>query len=176
MYFHIMSQPKWYVVKTRPKKETSAKAVLEQASYEVFLPQIKALPVRASEHSTPTSLKPLFPSYIFVRSDLADEHHHRMVRYARGVRHILGDIDGPQSIAEDIIETLRVRTRDGSLIEQELLFKEGDTIAVKKGILKDLVGMIEKNMPESGRIKILFKWMNQTLRAVVKYTDVQKAA
>ncbi len=171
-----MSQPKWYVVKTKPKKETSVKAVLEQASYEVFLPQIKALPVRASEHSTPTSLKPLFPSYIFVCSDLTDEHHHRMVRYARGVSHILGDVDGPQPIADEIIRTLRERTKDGSLIEQELLFKEGDTVAVKKGILKDLIGMIEKNMPESGRVKILFKWMNQTLRAVVKYTDVQKAA
>lgn len=154
----------WYVIKTKPKKETDVLAQLARASHELFLPQIRGL----------VKLKPLFPSYLFIRTNFEDIY--RLVRFTRGVSKVLGTGEGPQPIPDLIVETLRERTKDGSLIEQDLLFKVGDEVKVRRGILKDLVGMIEKNMPDTGRVKILFKWLNSTMRAVVKYTDLEKAA
>lgn len=157
----------WYVIKTKPKKEESAERQLAKANYEVFLPKIKGV----------VSHKPLFPSYLFIHTDFQNPDHFRLVRYTRGVSKVLSDTEGPQPVSDFIINTLRERTRDGSLIEQELLFKEGDEVSVKKGILKDLIGIIERNLSEIGRVKVLFKWLNgSVMRASLKYTELKKAA
>ena len=156
----------WYVLKTKPKKEDDVSVTLRKAGITVFLPKMKGL----------IAHKPLFPSYLFVRSDFNDPYHHRIVRFARGVHKILGDGEGPQPIPDLIVDTLKERTHDGALIEQELLFKEGESVIVKRGILKDLIGIIEKNISDSGRVKVLFKWMNSSMRAVFRYVDLEKAA
>ena len=156
----------WYVIQTKPKKEKDVQNQLERASYETFLPRMKSL----------VSTKLLFRSYLFIQTDFEDSYSHRMVRFTRGVNKILGDGGGPQPIPDVILETLKEMTQDGSLIEQELLFKEGDVVTVKRGILKDLRGIIEKNIPDVGRIKVLFKWLNGTMRAVLRYTELERAA
>lgn len=156
---------RWYVIKTKPKKETDVLNQLKRASYELFFPRMKGL----------TAPKPLFPSYLFIRTNFEDSSAFRMVSFTRGVNKILGGAEGPQSISDLIIETLKEKTRDGSLIEQELLFKEGDAVSIKRGLLKDLIGIIEKNMSESGRVRVLFKWLQGNMRAVLKYTDLAKA-
>lgn len=161
---------RWYVIKTKPKKEDAVMAQLHRASVEVFLPKMKTLA------SSPCLLKPLFPSYFFIHTDFDDPSIHRMVRFTRGVSRILGDESGPQPIPSIIVETLREQSRNGSLIEQDLLFRPGDEVTVKRGILKDLQGIIEKNIPESGRVKVLFKWINGSMRAVLRYTELKKAA
>lgn len=164
----------WYVIKTKPKKERSVVIQLQGASFEVLLPQIRALGSHAADR--PSSLKPLFPAYLFVKTDFNDPYLHRMVRYTRGVSRILGDDEGPVPISESIVETLRERTKDGSVIEQDLLFREGDEVTVKRGILKDLRGIIEKNLSETGRVGILFKWLNNSVRATLRYTELEKVA
>lgn len=161
----------WYVIKTKPKKEKDVQNLLARASFETFLPTMKAVGVSSENHST---LKPLFPSYLFIHTDFKDPYTHRMIRFTRGVSKILGDKEGPHTIAQEIVETLQKVTRDGSLIEQELLFQEGDKVRVKKGIMKDLLGIIEKNVPESGRVKILFKWISGSMRATLRYKDLEK--
>lgn len=156
----------WYVIQTKPKKEESVTRQLAYARYECFFPRMKGL----------LKEKPLFPSYLFVRTDFRDSQSHRNVHFTRGVQRILGGLDGPIAVPDPIIEILKERTRDGSLIEQELLFKAGDLVRVKRGILKDLAGMIEKNISAQGRIRVLFKWLNSRMRAVFKYTEVTKVS
>lgn len=154
----------WYVVQTKPRRERDVLGQLSSARFEIFLPRIK----------TYSSSKPLFPSYLFVCSDFDDPHKHQMVRFTRGVSRILGDGEGPKAVPEIIIKTLIERTRDGSLIEQELLFRIGDCVRVKRGILKDLAGIIEKNASESGRVEVLFKWLNANMRAFLDYRALEK--
>lgn len=139
---------------------------LKGANYEVFFPQMRTL----------ASHKPLFPSYLFVRTDLENPSIHRMVRFTRGVKKILGDSGGPRPISDQIIETLIKRTRDGSIIEQELVFKEGDGVRVKRGMLRDLCGIIEKNLSDKGRVRVLFKWLSGKMRTDMPYTRLEKIA
>lgn len=155
----------WYVVKTKPKREQMVMACLNQAGYTLFIPSIRSVKV----------MKPLFPSYVFIQTDLDNPFHHRMVRFTRGVTRVLGDPEGPCPVHDCIIETLMERTKNGSLIEQELLFREGDEVTIKRGILKDLQGIVQKNISESGRVKVLFKWLNTSVRAVLRYVDLEKA-
>lgn len=156
----------WYVIKTKPKQEKTVVNRLSQAGYELFLPEIEGVNVR----------KPLFPSYLFIQANLRAATDHRFVRYTRGVSIVLGDENGPCPIAAEIIETLRDKTKDGCLIEQELLFKEGENVVVRRGILRDLMGMIECHLPDQKRVQVLFKWWNTSMRAKLKYMDLEKAA
>lgn len=156
----------WYVIKTKPKQEKAVRVQLARVGYELFLPEIQGV-------SCP---KPLFPSYLFLRGDLMKAEDHRMVRYTRGVSRILGNESGPQPIDASVITALQERTSDGSLIEQELLFKAGDTVRVRRGLLKDLVGIIERHLPAEQRVQVLFKWWSTSMRARLKYTEVEQAA
>lgn len=160
----------WYVIKTKPKKEDAVASQLHQASFEVFVPKIKSF------RKETIGTKPLFPSYLFIQTNFGDPSNYRLVKFTRGVSKILGDQDGPLPIETTIVKILREKTLDGSLLEQDLLFKEGSEVTVKKGILKDLRGIVERNLSDSGRVKILFKWMNGTMRAILKYTELEKAA
>lgn len=156
----------WYVIKTKPKKEIKVVCQFKQAEFEHFYPQMRGV----------GAPKALFPSYLFLKADLDQPGILRMVQFTRGVSRILGDAEGPRLVPELIVQTLQERTRDGMLIEQDLLFKEGDPVIIKRGILKDLIGIIEKNLSDQGRVKVLFKWLNSTVRAVIKYRDLEKAA
>lgn len=154
----------WYVIRTKAKREKDVISHLTKASYELFFPQMKALPTE----------KPLFPCYLFIKANFEDPNQYRLVRYTRGVNRILGNGEHPEPVSNMIIETLKETTRNGFLVEQELLFKKGDAVKIKKGILKDLYGIVENNLPTTGRVKVLFKWLSGNMRATLKYTDLEK--
>ncbi len=157
---------KWYVIQTKPKKEHDVLRRLNAAGMEVFLPRMRTL----------TSHKPIFPGYVFLRTDLAQSGRLWLIRYSRGVSKLLGGEEGPQTIADVFIETMKEQTRDGSILEQDLLFGEGDKVHVKRGILQDLRGIILRNLSESGRVKVIFRWMNSRMEALLPYRDLEKAA
>lgn len=158
-------QALWYVIRTKPKKEKEVFGRLTHAGLELFFPQIQGI----------NSPKPLFPRYLFVLWNAADPLRHRMIRFTRGVISILGNEEGPQPVSTGIVETIRERTRDGSLVERDLLMQTGDKVRVKKGLLQDLIGIIEKKVPDAKRVQILFKWLGGTMRAKLRYTDLDRA-
>lgn len=158
----------WYVIKTKPKQESRAAALLGQIPMAVFLPMLRRK-VEAGE-----TITPLFPGYFFIKADFTFSQMRQLIRFTRGVHSILGDGEGPIPVGDALIETLMARTRDGSLIEQDLLLKEGDEVRVKAGILKDLIGIIEKNMSETGRVRVLFKWLSGNMQAILRYRRLEK--
>lgn len=161
-----MGDQLWYVLQTKPQKERVVVHLLQQAGYEVFCPTM----MRAGR------LIPLFPRYCFLRADIANPKHHQLVRYTRGVTRVLGDNRGPVSVKEEFVVTIRSGLGAKDILEHELLFKLGDTVRVKDGVLRDLTGIIEKNVSADGRVQILFKWLSRKMRAVISYRDLEKAA
>ena len=156
---------KWYVLKTKNKKEKEVVQRLQGVGFEIFFPTIQGL----------KSPKPLFPGYLFIQTDFGDTAQYQLVRYTHGIHQILGGGEGPQVVSPEIVEMIRSRTRNGSLIERDLLVRPGDPVRVKKGMLKDLIGIVEKNLPDSRRVQILFKWLSTTIRAKVKYTELERS-
>lgn len=156
----------WYVVQTKPKKEGAVQLQLQRARYEFFYPVMRRI----------DRIKPLFPSYMFVRANFNDAHSHQLVRYTRGVNKILGHGNQPCPIADEVVEVLMEQTRNGTLIEQELLLRPGDTVTVRRGILKDLMGIVKENVSEVGRVKVLFKWFQKSMSAVLPYAHLERVA
>lgn len=154
----------WYVVQTKPKKEKDVEQQLKRAQFEAFHPMLKGW----------NQLKPLFPSYLFVKADLANSQTHRLVRFTRNVNRILGAQEQPVPVPGGLVEALMERSTIDGFVEQEMILKEGDSIRVKSGMLKDLIGMVERNISTAGRIKVLFKWLSGSFRAIVPYRDIER--
>jgi transcription antitermination factor NusG len=156
----------WYVIKTKPKKEKSVVSQLSQADFELFFPVMKGI----------SGVKALFPSYLFVQTNFENYANHRLIRYTRGVHSILGDDAGPVSVESQIIETIKSRTRDGLLIERDLLYQKGSKVRVRRGVLKDLEGIVEKHCSGEERVQVLFKWLSGTMRAKLHCAHLERVA
>jgi transcription elongation factor/antiterminator RfaH len=164
---------KWYVIQTRPTAEDAVKGHLANASIETFLPKIKlAVRGRTRAHAR---IKPLFPSYVFTHVDLEDSNLHRMIRYTRGVRRILGDGAKPVPVPSEMIDIIKERIGSEGVIEQKLIMKKGDNVRIRSGVFKDLIGILEKPVSASGRVKVLLGIMHHQIKCDLSAADIEKA-
>lgn len=161
-----MEKREWYVVQAKPQKETVVCAQLRLApiGLEVFFPRLR-------NH---LGVRPLFPSYLFVNTSMRNIDNYRMIKYTRGVLKIIGTRDdGPLPVPTKIIATIRSRMDSNELVDQRTLAPMGKAVRVRKGPLKDLIGILEKPASDAGRVQILFRLLKYPLRAVLKFEDLE---
>ncbi len=166
------SKPHWYVVQTKPLSEGIVEQHLKNAKFETFLPRIKVL--MRGKKRTMTRTKTLFPSYLFIHMDIADVNAHRMIRYTRGVRKVLGDGSFPVSVPDEMIEIIRSKMDGEGIIEQRLTMKKGDAVRVRSGVFQDLIGILEKPVSVAGRVKVLLSIMRHQVKCELSAADVER--
>lgn len=153
----------WYVLQTKPQKEAVVIGQFKLAGYETFFPILRNC----------LATKPLFPSYVFVRLAVGDASDYRAAQFTRGVIRVLGNrTDGPVAVPEKVMALLQERANPQGVIVQELFRRVGEMVRAQRGILKDLVGILEKPVDAEGRMRVLFKMFNKNLRAVMSIRDV----
>lgn len=153
----------WYVLQTKPQREQAVVGQLRLAGYETFFPVLR----------TCLTSKALFPSYVFVQLESGNSGDYRLVQFTRGVNRVLGTKDdGPIAVPEKVISFLRQRADSKGIIVQELFSRAGEAVRAQRGLLKDLVGILEKPIDAAGRLHVLFKMFNQSVRAVMSVRDV----
>jgi len=70
----------WYVLHTKSRHETVVNAGLLKKSMEVFLPRVK---VRSKRRDRKAMIQvPLFPGYLFIKTDLHPHTHLEIVKTA----------------------------------------------------------------------------------------------
>ena len=94
----------WYVLRSKPKRENLAGALLARAGVDVYVPEVRT----HKAPSKPPKLEPFFPSYFFARLDPAAGEL-RMANYTSGVLHVVGYGDQPTPIPEAMVERIRER-------------------------------------------------------------------
>ena len=87
---------------------------------------------------------------------------------------ILGDGDIPVPVPDEMIEIIRERVDVDGVIEQGFTMKKGDEVRVRSGVFKDLIGILEKPVSASGRVKILLKAMRYAVRCELSAAEVEK--
>ena len=92
---------RWYVVNTRPKKESQVERLFSEGGFTVYCPKY----VREKR------IVPFFPGYAFLRFEYPEQF--QMVKYTRGVKRVVGNDAGPIPIPEETVEGIRARERDG---------------------------------------------------------------
>lgn len=162
----------WYVIQTKPHREEQVCSQLKNR-FEIFLPTIRYFRGKAKEAPI-LSEKPLFPSYIFAQANLQDLYTHRLVKFTRGVNKILGSETQPVPVPSEIIDLIKEKMSGRHFLEESLRLRQGDQVRVRKGILKDLIGIIERPVSAVGRIQVLLRLMHHQMKAFLYCSEVEK--
>jgi transcriptional antiterminator RfaH len=101
---------KWYLVKTKPRNETKVFTRLDEAGFESIFPMFR----KKSRKREKPDIRPLFPTYLFVRFALEQL---RTIRYTRGVAKVVSFGPEPQEVGEDIIAAVRERMDEEGIVE-----------------------------------------------------------
>ncbi len=130
-------QPAWYVAHTRSRFEQVVLDGFDRKSLEAFLPKITAMSKRRDRRKK--IRVPLFPGYIFIRSDLNPHERIEIVK-TTGVVRLVGNKDGPISVPDEAIESLRIMVGVDNPLETGARFKKGNRVMVVDGPFAGVIG------------------------------------
>lgn len=162
----------WYVIQTKPKKEEEATGYLSMKGIEIFSPLIETFTLRKGR--VDKKLKPLFPSYLFVKFDL--EKNYSLVRWARGVKKVLGFGGYPTPISEEVINTIMDRIDEQGVVRIGRHFKKNDIIRINSGPFKDLIGIFERWIPDKERVRVLLNLIGYQPEVELHFSMIEKVA
>jgi transcriptional antiterminator RfaH len=163
----------WFVIQTKPKKEEEAKTYLSLKGVEIFNPLMENFLTRNGKISK--EYKPLFPGYMFGKFDL--EQDYSLVRWGRGVKKILGlGRNYPTPVSEEVVEIIKRRTDGNGIVRKSYHFEANDRIRIKSGPLKDLLGIFERWVSDSERVRVLLNLIGYQPAVEMHYSMIEKVA
>lgn len=147
--------PRWYVIHTHAKQEGRAESNLLAWNVETFVPRYGGRRRNKFKPEPSYTVRPLFPSYIFVRLSSFDMFH--KIRYTRGVRGILSMGNKPISLDDSVITTIMSRADSDGLVKLEEEIKSGDEVIVSGSAFSGFVAVFDRRMKDTERVVVLLK-------------------
>lgn len=162
----------WYIIKTKPHRDNSVTTLLTNGGFETFNPKIREISYRGQVRYFNT--KQLFPCYLFLNIDFDNPQKIHLVKYTRGVSKILCTDNKPLPVEPLIVQTIQERCNSQGVVDRSIALKQGDLVRVKKGMLKDLIGILEKPIPAEQRIIVLLNLANYKMQATLHWSEVER--
>jgi len=162
----------WYVIQTKPKKEEEATSYLSDKGVEILAPLIEAFTARSGKINK--EVKPLFPGYIFGNFDI--EQNYPLIRWARGVKKVLGYGGYPTPISEEVVNIIKARTDCNGIVKMLKHFEPNDLVRVTSGPLKDLLGIFERRVSDSERVRVLLNLIGYQPSVELHCSMIEKVA
>jgi transcription elongation factor/antiterminator RfaH len=161
--------PLWYVLHTKSRFENVVNDGLLKKSIEVFLPKVK---VKSKRRDRKLMIQvPLFPGYIFVKSDLHPDNHLEIVKTAGAVR-LIGSRHGPVPVPEDTIVSLKIMVASDSPVTTGYNLKKGDRVMVVGGPFMGVTGYFVRYRGK-GRIVVNIEALGQYAGVDVSEEDIE---
>ena len=116
----------WYVLHTRSRFENVVNDGLTSKHLEVFLPKVL---VKSRRRDRKVMIRtPLFPGYLFVKTDLSPFEHLEILKTVGAVR-LIGNKDGPLPVIDETIDSLKIMIEAGNqAITTGRALKKGDRV------------------------------------------------
>ena len=166
-----MSDQPWYVIQSKPRKESQVSAYLKSQGLEVFYPTLKVQPVnpRAS------TIRPLFPRYLFVQADL-DEVGMSALQWVPGAIGLV-EFDGVAAPIHDaVVKAIRRRVQEirevGGLTFDGL--EQGDRVLITDGPLKGYEAIFDLRLSGSERVQVLLEMLGRQMRVTVNANAIER--
>lgn len=127
----------WYVLHTKSRFENVVNDGLIKKSIEAFLPKVR---VRSKRRDRKVMIRvPLFPGYLFVKTDLAPYEHIEILKTVGAVR-LIGNKDGPIPVPSETVQSLKIMVKGSDTVSTGTRFKKGDRVMVVYGPFAGVVG------------------------------------
>lgn len=159
----------WYVLHTKSRFENVVNESLAKKSMEVFFPKIQ---VRSKRRDRKVMIRvPLFPGYLFVKSNLEPYEHVEIVKTVGAVR-LVGNKDGPISVPSETVESLKIMVKGNDPVTTGTRYKKGDRVIVIYGPFAGVIGTFVRYRGK-GRILVNIEALGQYAAVDVKETDIE---
>lgn len=160
---------RWFAIYTKPAKEDLVVEYISRMRVECFNPKIKK--GRKIWGALKEVSAPLFPCYVFAK---VSESCMPAIRYARGVRRVVGAGNAPTPIDEQIINFIRSHTHQENHPAPVPEFMRGDRVLINRGSFYGLEGIFLEDVSSSDRVSILLKAIEWQVRVTVEKSAVEK--
>lgn len=160
----------WYALHTKSRFENVVNEGLAKKTLDVFLPKITVKSRRRDRHKM--IRVPLFPGYLFVRTDLNPYEHVEILKTTGAVR-LIGNTHGPVAIADATIESLKIMVSTDEEVITGTRFKEGDRVVVVRGPFTGVMGIFSSYRGD-GRVIVNIEALGQFAAVNVDADDVEK--
>lgn len=159
----------WYVLHTKSRFENVVNGGLGKKSIEVFLPKIT---VRSKRRDRKAMIRvPLFPGYLFVKTDLAPDSHLEIVKTAGAVR-LIGSKHGPVSVPEETVESLKIMVAGDHPVTTGDNLKKGDKVLVVSGPFVGVAGTFVR-YGGKGRVVVNIEALGQYAGVEVSEDEIE---
>jgi len=166
---HDILKQEWYVIHTRSRFENVVCDGLLKKSFEVFLPKVQ-IPSKRRDRKLMIWV-PVFPGYLFVKTDMSVHEHLNIVKTIGTVR-LVGTKSGPVSVPDETIASLKIIVNSDSPIITGKRMTKGDRVMVVKGPFTGVIGTFS-NYRGKGRVVINVDALGQTAGVEVHEDDIE---
>jgi len=142
---------------------------LIKKSIEVFLPKIR---VRSKRRDRKVMIRvPLFPGYLFVKTELNPYEHVEIVKTVGAVR-LIGNKDGPIPVPSEAVQSLKIMVKGSNTVSTGTRFKKGDRVMVVHGPFAGVVGTFARYRGK-GRVIVNIEALGQFAGVDVNEEDIE---
>ncbi len=156
----------WYAVRTKPRQEERAVENLTSWGVATLAPRLEGSNGRRDSH--------LFPGYIFARFDGLSMLHN--IHFTRGVAYVVSFGGIPAPISDEMIGEIYARMDENGVIRNTSALNPGDEVVIQSGLLRNFVGVFEREVPGTKRVQILLHTLAYSARVEVSRLEVAKVA
>jgi transcriptional antiterminator RfaH len=149
--------PRWYVLRSKPHKETALCRHSRSGGHEVFYPTIPLNPVNPRA----AKVGPYFPGYLFVRTLIREvgESVFHWMPFSAGLVHVGGE---PAAVPEATVRAIAARVREiwaaGGL--ELASFQRGARVIIREGAFEGYEAIFDARLPGTERARVLLKMLN----------------
>ena len=159
----------WYVLHTKSRFENVVNDGLGKKSIEVFLPKIT---VRSKRRDRKAMIRiPLFPGYLFVKTDLSPNEHIEILKTAGAVR-LIGSKNRPVPVPVDTVESLQIMVQTNHPVSTGTRFIKGNKVLVVSGPFAGVTGTFVRYKGK-GRVVVIIEALGQYAGVEVDEEDVE---
>ncbi len=114
---------------------------------------------------------PLFPGYLFVKTDLSPHNHLEIVKTTGAVR-LIGTKDGPVTVPRTAIESLKIMVEGNNQVSTGYRLKKGDPVIVIAGPFTGVSGIFVRHRGQE-RVVVNIEALGQYASIEVNKEDVE---
>ena len=169
------TEPKWYVLHTRPGYENVAKENLQRVVeknnltnrvFDIIIPVEDAVEEKNGKKVIVT--RKTMPTYLLVKMIYGDDIWHRIVG-TRGITAFVGPKGRPLELTEEEIVKLRLEKT-----QVDITIKIGDKVEILDGVLKNQIGSVVSIDTDNLTATILVEMFNRENSVNVKLDEIRK--
>jgi transcriptional antiterminator RfaH len=146
--------PQWYVLRSKPNKETALWRELTARGLECFYPQLRVRPVNPRSRK----IRSYFPGYLFLHGDIEKVGSSTLqwMPFASG---LVSFDTVPATVPDNLIQAIRrhVDAINAAGGEQFVNLKQGDVVVIQGGAFDGYEAIFDTRLAGTERVRVLLK-------------------